>query len=83
MSFVRALSRAHSALSIGLAGKGGKAAALKDAMELVITEVILIFDADYIPGRRADQAAGCAVLRSRSRRRHGPGRAYECRARIC
>jgi cellulose synthase/poly-beta-1,6-N-acetylglucosamine synthase-like glycosyltransferase len=32
------------------AGKGGKAAALKDAMALVETEVILIFDADYIPG---------------------------------
>jgi cellulose synthase/poly-beta-1,6-N-acetylglucosamine synthase-like glycosyltransferase len=31
-------------------GKEGKAAALKDAMELVDTEVILIFDADYIPG---------------------------------
>jgi cellulose synthase/poly-beta-1,6-N-acetylglucosamine synthase-like glycosyltransferase len=31
-------------------GKGGKAAALKDAMALVKTEVILIFDADYIPG---------------------------------
>jgi cellulose synthase/poly-beta-1,6-N-acetylglucosamine synthase-like glycosyltransferase len=31
-------------------GKPGKAAALKDAMELVSTEVILIFDADYIPG---------------------------------
>lgn len=31
-------------------GKAGKAAALKDAMELVETEVILIFDADYIPG---------------------------------
>lgn len=31
-------------------GKGGKAAALRDAMELVQTEVILIFDADYIPG---------------------------------
>ena len=31
-------------------GKGGKAAALKDAMELVETEIILIFDADYIPG---------------------------------
>lgn len=31
-------------------GKGGKAAALRDAMELVETEVILIFDADYIPG---------------------------------
>lgn len=33
-----------------ISGKGGKAAALKDAMELVETEVILIFDADYIPG---------------------------------
>lgn len=33
-----------------MSGKGGKAAALKDAMELVDTEVILIFDADYIPG---------------------------------
>jgi cellulose synthase/poly-beta-1,6-N-acetylglucosamine synthase-like glycosyltransferase len=33
-----------------VSGKGGKAAALKDAMELVETEVILIFDADYIPG---------------------------------
>lgn len=31
-------------------GKGGKAAALKDAMEFVETEVIIIFDADYIPG---------------------------------
>lgn len=31
-------------------GKGGKAAALRDAMELVETEAILIFDADYIPG---------------------------------
>ena len=31
-------------------GKGGKAAALNDAMELVETEVVLIFDADYIPG---------------------------------
>jgi cellulose synthase/poly-beta-1,6-N-acetylglucosamine synthase-like glycosyltransferase len=31
-------------------GKGGKAAALKDAMELVETDVILIFDADYLPG---------------------------------
>jgi len=33
-----------------VSGKAGKAAALKDAMELVETEVILIFDADYIPG---------------------------------
>jgi cellulose synthase/poly-beta-1,6-N-acetylglucosamine synthase-like glycosyltransferase len=32
------------------AGKGGKAAALKDAMARGETEVILIFDADYIPG---------------------------------
>lgn len=31
-------------------GKPGKAAALRDAMEFVDTEVILIFDADYIPG---------------------------------
>jgi cellulose synthase/poly-beta-1,6-N-acetylglucosamine synthase-like glycosyltransferase len=31
-------------------GKGGKAAALRDAMKMVQTEVILIFDADYIPG---------------------------------
>lgn len=31
-------------------GKEGKAAALKDATESVETEVILIFDADYIPG---------------------------------
>ena len=33
-----------------VSGKAGKAAALKDAMQLVETEVILIFDADYIPG---------------------------------
>lgn len=32
-------------------GKPGKAAALKDAMELVDTEVVLVFDADYIPGK--------------------------------
>ena len=32
-------------------GKPGKAAALKDAMELVSTEVVLVFDADYIPGK--------------------------------
>ncbi|MGH9646360.1 MAG: glycosyltransferase [Bryobacteraceae bacterium] len=32
-------------------GKPGKAAALKDAMALVDTEVVLIFDADYIPGK--------------------------------
>jgi cellulose synthase/poly-beta-1,6-N-acetylglucosamine synthase-like glycosyltransferase len=34
-----------------VSGKGGKAAALKDAMAFVDTEVILIFDADYIPAR--------------------------------
>jgi cellulose synthase/poly-beta-1,6-N-acetylglucosamine synthase-like glycosyltransferase len=32
-------------------GKPGKAAALKDAMAMVNTEVVLIFDADYIPGK--------------------------------
>jgi len=32
-------------------GKGGKPAALKDAMQIVETEVVLNFDADYIPGR--------------------------------
>src|SRR5947209_5136202 len=32
-------------------GKPGKAAALKDAMERVETEVVLIFDADYVPGK--------------------------------
>ena len=32
-------------------GKPGKAAALKDATREVRTEVMLIFDADYIPGR--------------------------------
>jgi cellulose synthase/poly-beta-1,6-N-acetylglucosamine synthase-like glycosyltransferase len=32
-------------------GKPGKAAALKDAMNRVNTEVVLIFDADYIPGK--------------------------------
>ena len=34
-----------------IGGKPGKAAALKDAMTLVNTEVVLIFDADYIPGK--------------------------------
>jgi len=34
-----------------IAGKPGKAAALKDAMELVETEIVLIFDADYVPGK--------------------------------
>ncbi len=32
-------------------GKPGKAAALKDAMECVSTELVLIFDADYVPGK--------------------------------
>jgi cellulose synthase/poly-beta-1,6-N-acetylglucosamine synthase-like glycosyltransferase len=32
-------------------GMPGKAAALKDAMGRVTTEVVLVFDADYIPGR--------------------------------
>lgn len=32
-------------------GKGGKAAALSDAMEMVDDEILLVFDADYIPGR--------------------------------
>ena len=32
-------------------GKPGKAAALKDAMARVNTEVVLVFDADYIPGK--------------------------------
>ena len=32
-------------------GKPGKPAALKDAMRIVETEVVLVFDADYIPGR--------------------------------
>jgi cellulose synthase/poly-beta-1,6-N-acetylglucosamine synthase-like glycosyltransferase len=34
-----------------IGGKPGKAAALKDAMARVETEVVLIFDADYIPGK--------------------------------
>ncbi len=32
-------------------GKPGKAAALKDATELCDSDIIIIFDADYIPGR--------------------------------
>lgn len=32
-------------------GKPGKAAALKDAMALVDSEIILVFDADYLPSR--------------------------------
>jgi len=34
-----------------IGGKAGKAAALKDAMARVHTEVVLVFDADYIPGK--------------------------------
>lgn len=33
------------------AGKPGKSAALKDAMAYVHTDVFLVFDADYIPGK--------------------------------
>ena len=32
-------------------GKPGKAAALKEAMTRVNTEIVLIFDADYVPGK--------------------------------
>lgn len=32
-------------------GKAGKAAALKDATALIESELIVVFDADYIPGR--------------------------------
>lgn len=32
-------------------GKPGKAAALKDAMAFVNTEITLVFDADYVPGK--------------------------------
>jgi len=32
-------------------GTGGKAAALRDATEAVETEIMLVFDADYVPGR--------------------------------
>ena len=32
-------------------GKAGKAAALKDAMAYVNTEIMLVFDADYVPGK--------------------------------
>jgi cellulose synthase/poly-beta-1,6-N-acetylglucosamine synthase-like glycosyltransferase len=31
-------------------GRSGKAAALQDAMELVEDDIVLVFDADYIPG---------------------------------
>lgn len=32
-------------------GKPGKAAALKDALALVSTEILIVFDADYLPSR--------------------------------
>jgi cellulose synthase/poly-beta-1,6-N-acetylglucosamine synthase-like glycosyltransferase len=32
-------------------GKPGKAAALKDATELTTSDIIIVFDADYLPGR--------------------------------
>jgi cellulose synthase/poly-beta-1,6-N-acetylglucosamine synthase-like glycosyltransferase len=32
-------------------GKSGKGAVLRDATEHVVTDVILVFDADYVPGR--------------------------------
>ena len=32
-------------------GKPGKAAALRDAMRLVKDDIVLVFDADYVPGR--------------------------------
>jgi cellulose synthase/poly-beta-1,6-N-acetylglucosamine synthase-like glycosyltransferase len=35
-----------------IAGKPGKAAALKDAMAFVKSEIFLVFDADYIPGKQ-------------------------------
>ena len=34
-----------------ISGKPGKAAALKDAMQFVNTEIVVIFDADYVPGK--------------------------------
>ncbi len=32
-------------------GKAGKGAALRDAMQFVDTEIVLVFDADYVPGK--------------------------------
>ena len=32
-------------------GEGGKAAALEEAMAMVEDEIVLVFDADYVPGR--------------------------------
>ena len=34
-----------------LHGKGGKSAALKDALSYVVGDIVIIFDADYVPGR--------------------------------
>src|SRR5438270_7384821 len=34
-----------------VSGKPGKAAALKDAMQFVDSEIFLVFDADYVPGK--------------------------------
>ena len=41
--FIKALHREH--------GNGGKAGALKRATERAMGEVVLLFDADYVPGR--------------------------------
>jgi cellulose synthase/poly-beta-1,6-N-acetylglucosamine synthase-like glycosyltransferase len=55
-------------------GKPGKAAALKEAMLRVNTEIVLILD--------APPAVGGALLRSRNRRRHGASGAAECGRKI-
>ncbi|GAA4028228.1 glycosyltransferase [Actimicrobium antarcticum] len=34
-----------------LTGKGGKSAALKDALPYIEGDIVIIFDADYVPGR--------------------------------
>lgn len=34
-----------------LHGKGGKSAALKDALSYVAGDIVIVFDADYVPGR--------------------------------
>jgi len=48
-NFVEQFSHVRPFHRVG--GKPGKAAALKDAMALIETEIVLIFDADYIPGK--------------------------------
>lgn len=51
---VEAFAAAHPAVIrpfIRTEGKAGKAAAPKDAMTRVTTDIALVFDADYIPGR--------------------------------